>query len=487
MIARMQSVALALLAAMLIAGCADMSGLASHASLRDADSVAASRSLATTPLSPAAWPTSDWWKVFEDPQLDRLMNEALADSPTLKVAAARTRKALAFADGAKSTLYPQVNGNLAISEQRFSEHGLYPPPFAGTWNSFNQLSVNLNWELDFWGKNRAAYESALDQARMAEVDAYASRLALTVAIAQTYVQLQRAYLLLDVAELTLKEREQTYALTRDRTAAGLDSRLELKQAETAIPATRELITRLSETIALTRNALAALLGQGPDRGLAITRPAAESMRSIALPSNVPAELIGRRPDLVAQRWRIEATEQDIANAKAQFYPNINLVAFIGLQSLGYGNFLTAASRTLGVGPAVTLPIFEGGRLRANLAGTHAEYDIAVEQYNQLLADSLKDVVDQLASWRSVEQQRAQQRVALDTAQEAYDLALLRYREGIGNYLQVLSVEAPLLEQQSLAAELRARQLEISINLVRALGGGFDPGSSPLAAATPGNP
>ena len=482
MIARMQNVIATLLAATLVTGCADMGGLSTGAVQRDANSIATTKSLAGASLSPAAWPSTDWWKAFNDPQLDRLMQEALAESPTLKVAAARTRKALAFSDSAKSALYPQINANLSISEQRFSEHGIYPPPYAGTWNSFNQLTANLNWELDFWGKNRAAYESALDKARMAEVDAYAARLALSVAIAQTYVQLQRAYLLLDVAELTLKEREQTYALTRDRTAAGLDSRLELKQAETAIPATRELITRLNETMQLTRNALAALLGQGPDRGLAITRPAAESMRAIALPTNVPAELVGRRPDLVAQRWRIEATQQDIANAKAQFYPNINLIAFIGLQSLGYGNFLNSASRTLGIGPAVTLPIFEGGRLRANLAETNADYDIVVEQYNQALADALKDVVDQLTSWRSVEQQRVQQRAALDTAQEAYDLALLRYREGIGNFLQVLSVEAPLLEQQSLAAELRARQLEIAINLVRALGGGFDPAPSPLAVA-----
>jgi NodT family efflux transporter outer membrane factor (OMF) lipoprotein len=481
MIARARNAVAVLLASVAAVGCAAMDGLSTQASQRNADDLAVTKSLAGTPLSTTAWPTTDWWKAFNDPQLDQLISEALADSPTLKVAAARTRKALAFADSAKAALYPQVNGSLAITEQRFPEHGLYPPPFAGTWNTFNQLAVNLNWEIDFWGKNRAAYESALDEARVAQVDAYAARLALSVDIAQTYVQLQRAYLLLDVAELTLKEREQTYALTRDRTAAGLDSRLELKQAETAIPATRELITRLNETIALTRNALAALLGQGPDRGLAVTRPAADSMRIMVLPTNVPAELVGRRPDLVAQRWRIEAAQKNIANAKAQFYPNVNLAAFIGLQSLGSAGFLSAASRTLGIGPAVTLPIFEGGRLRANLAGADADYDIAVEQYNQALADSLKDVVDQLSSWRSLEQQQAQQRIALDTAQEAYDLALLRYREGIGNFLQVLSVESPLLEQQSLEAELRARQLAIAINLVRALGGGFDAASYPVAA------
>ena len=165
MSSRIRSIVGTLLFTTLIAGCADMGDLSTRSAQRDANGLAATKSLAGTSLSPAAWPTADWWQVFNDPQLDQLMQEALADSPTLKVAAARTRKALAFADSAKSALYPQIDGNLAITEQRFAEHGLYPPPYAGTWNSFNQLTANLNWELDFWGKNRSAYESALDQAR----------------------------------------------------------------------------------------------------------------------------------------------------------------------------------------------------------------------------------------------------------------------------------------------------------------------------------
>ena len=196
------------------------------------------------------------------------------------------------------------------------------------------------------------------------------------------------------------------------------------------------------------------------------------MPAVTLPSTVPAELLGRRPDLVAQRWRVESANKDIAVAKAEFYPNVNLIAFIGLQSIGPSGFFSAASRTMGVGPAVTLPIFEGGRLRANLAGKNAAYDIAVEEYNQALVAALRDVVDQLASFRSVAAQRVEQKQALASAQEAYDLALLRYREGLGNYLQVLSAESPLLQQQSLEADLRARQLALAIELTRALGGGY---------------
>jgi NodT family efflux transporter outer membrane factor (OMF) lipoprotein len=197
---------------------------------------------------------------------------------------------------------------------------------------------------------------------------------------------------------------------------------------------------------------------------------------------VPADLLGRRPDLTAQRWRVEAASKDIASAKAEFYPNVNLAAFIGLQSIGGGGFLTAASRMLGAGPAVTLPIFDAGRLRGNLATKDADYDIAVEQYNQTLADAMREVVDQLASLRSLDEQKRQQADALQTAREAYDLALLRYREGLGTYLQVLSAEQPLLAQESLDADLRARQLELSINLVRALGGGFE---APDAVAVKG--
>ncbi|HEY7787282.1 MAG TPA: efflux transporter outer membrane subunit, partial [Casimicrobiaceae bacterium] len=311
----------------------------------------------------------------------------------------------------------------------------------------------------------------------------AARLALTTAIGQAYAQLRRAFLQLDIAQATLHEREQILALTRDRNNAGLDSKVELNEAESALPATREQIAAIEEQIALLRHQIAALLGAGPDRGLAVARPPASALARIALPSTVPADLLGRRPDLVAQRWRVEAAGRGIASAKAEFYPNVNLLAFVGLQSLGGGGLLTAASRMLGAGPAVTLPIFDAGRLRGNLAAKDADYDIAVGQYNQALAEAMRDVVDQLASFRGVDEQRRQQTLALQTAREAYQLSLLRYREGLGNYLQVLSAEQPMLAQQSLDADLDARELQVSINLIRALGGGFEPSPAIAAGST----
>jgi NodT family efflux transporter outer membrane factor (OMF) lipoprotein len=460
----------------LVAGCAGMNGLAPQATSNDPNALGAHGALSSVRVTDAAWPAGDWWKSFRDPQLDALMSEALASNPTLDLAAARTRKALALAEGSRSALSPRVDASASTALERFPEHGLVPPPFGGTMQTLSDLQLSLSWEIDFWGKNRAVYEAALGAARAAEVDAYATRLALSTNIAQAYVQLLRAYLQLDVAKQTLASRERIAALTRDRNAAGIDSRLEVKQAEAALPATREEIAALEERIALARNAIAALMGAGPDRGLAIVRPTATASAQVALPSTLPAELIGRRPDIVAQRWRIEAASQDIASQKASFYPNVNLLAFAGVQGLAGTNLLSAASRTLGVAPAVTLPIFDAGRLRAGLAAKDADYDMAVGQYNQLLANAMRDVVDQVASFRSLDAQRTQQRIAAAPTREAYDLALLRYREGLGNYLQVLSAEQPLLAQQSLAADLHVRALELSINLVRALGGGYDPNS-----------
>src|SRR5665213_3707038 len=266
----------------------------------------------------------------------------------------------------------------------------------------SQLQVTLTWQADFWGKNRSAYEGALGAARAADVDAHAAALTLTTSLAQAYVQLQRAFEQRDIVVSTLRDREALLALTRQRTAAGLDSRVELKQAESALPATREQVAGIDERIGLLRNQIAALIGAGPDRGLAITRPALKIASRPGLPSSVPVELLGRRPDLVAQRWRVEAASRNIASAKAEFYPNVNLLLFVGLQSLSGGNLLTAASRMGGAGPAVTLPIFDGGRLRANLAGRDAAYDIAVGEYNQGLAYAMRDVVDQLVSMRSVD-------------------------------------------------------------------------------------
>jgi len=457
----------------LLSACANFGDSKTHAVRGDASQLASARSLGDATLSDAAWPAADWWKRFGDAQLDKLMDEAIAGSPTLRAADARVRKAVAVAATTGAARAPQITGNGDATRQRFPEHGLIPPPFAGTWQTTADLTANLAYDLDLWGRNKSAYEGALDEARAAQVDRHAAQLLLSTSVARAYIQLQLAHDQRDIAQAQLTQRDGLFKLVQQRKTEGLDSAVELRQAEAGLPEARERIAQLDETIDLTRNQIAALLGQGPDRGLAIERPRLQPAGVLVLPSRVPADLVGRRPDIVAQRWRIESAARNIDVKRAEFYPNVNLIAMAGFQSIGLSQLLHAGSIVAGAGPAVHLPIFAGGKLRAELAGRHADYDTAVEQYNQGLVDALRDVVDQLASMRSIDRQRAEAESAVRIAQDGYGLALLRYREGLGNYLQVLSAESQVLAQKNLQANLAARGLDVSVSLTRALGGGYD--------------
>ncbi|MBP0624028.1 efflux transporter outer membrane subunit [Cupriavidus sp. LEh25] len=468
----------------LLTSCASMKGLQTQASIGDANRLAATESLGVTPVSPAAWPKPAWWRGFGDPQLDALVEAALAGQPTLRIAAARVRQAEALAGSAEAALYPQGNLSGRTMRQRFSENGAAPPPLAGSWRWNSDVLFGLSYELDFWGKNQATFDAALDRSRAARVDYDAAELVLTTSVVRTYLRLDAAYAQRELTEQTYRQRENTLALTRQRVAAQLDSRLDMKQAESALPATRERLAAVNEVIALTQNQLAALAGKGPDAGADIRRPQLRDSFVAALPASLPAELIGRRPDVVAQRWLVEAAGHDIKAAKAQFYPNISLTAFAGLQSLSLSDFLLAGSRTFGIGPAISLPVFDGGRLRANLGARQAEYDAAVEQYNATLVTALHDVVNQLVSLRWHYERAGEQHLALQLTQEAYDLALARYRSGVGNYLQVLSAEGQVLQQKQLLIDLETQQRSLHLELIRALGGGYDPAPVPAIGAAP---
>lgn len=473
-----------LLATALMAACASTDGLRTHAHVVEANSVEASRSLANVTLSDAAWPTQEWWREFGDPQLDALIDTALRDQPSLRVAEARVRAAESIALIAGAAESPQVNASARSTRQRFSEHGTVAPPIAGTWQTINDVTVGAGWELDFWGKNRAAVDAALDRQHAAEVGVQAARLMLTTAIARTYLRLDDAYAQRDLAEQTLAQRDQIFALTRKRVAAELDSQLELTQAEAALPATRERIASIDESITLLDNQLAALEGHGPDSGLGMRRPHLAAVGPVAVPSRLPIDLIGRRPDVVAERWRVEAASKDIAVARAQFYPDISLNAFVGLQRLGFDNFLDTGSRVLGIGPAISLPLFDGGRLRGNLGVHQADYDAALESYNTTVIDAVHDVVDQLVSLDALARQGREQAQALALSEHAYDLAQQRYRAGLASYLQVLSAETQVLAQRQQSLRLQTRERELHLSLIRALGGGYAPVAAPSLARQP---
>ena len=458
--------ALPLVAVLALSACAGMNATQPQATLLKAPALGLSADPSTVVSLQDAW-----WREFGDAQLNRFIDSALASNPSLKMAQARLARALAAADITDAASGPQLNAGVDAMRQKFTATGLYPPPLAGGIYETGTAQLSGSWELDFFGRNRAALEAALGVARAAQADAAAARMLLASNVARSYFQLIRLNEQLQVAQRLLTQRGQMLELVRQRLDAGLDTRLELRQSEGTLPEARLQIETLQEQITLGRNALAALLGQ-TGASLVLEIPASAAIRNMALATNVPSDLLGRRADIAAARWRVEAATQDVGVARAQFYPNLNLVAFAGFSSIGLDRLLDGASKQWGVGPALRLPLFDGGRLRANLRGKVAELDAAIESYNATVLDAVREVTDQLASSQAISRQQEAQRSAQNFAESAYEIAVQRYEAGLGNLLQVLNAETAVLAQRRMGVDLTARALDTQVALMRALGGGY---------------
>jgi NodT family efflux transporter outer membrane factor (OMF) lipoprotein len=463
----------ALAAALLLAGCASYKGIEPEATLRTPPVPGASAQ-AVVPVR------IDWWKEFGDAQLDRLVDQALRDNPNLGVARARLRRAQAAAEGADANRYPNITGQADVTRQRFSENFIYPPPLGGSRQTVADAQANLNWELDFFGKNQAALEAALGNERASQADLAAARVVLASNVARTYFQLVRVQEQLAVANRTLQQREQQLKLVNQRVGAGLDTTLQQRQSEGAIPDIRQQIEALREQADTTRNALAALVASQDVPAVGQLPALRNEHMPAALPA-LPADLLGRRPDVVAARLRVEAGTADLRSARAQFYPSINLTGFIGLQSLGLSRLVDMGSEQWSVGPAIRLPIFDAGRLRANYRGRTADLDAAIESYNNAVLEAFHEAGDAIAAVQSVARQQAEQVQAERAAEGAYDIALQRYRAGLGTFLDVLSAETNVLAQRRLGVDLAARALDARVTLYRALGGGYSAATEEVAS------
>lgn len=444
------------------------------------NSLAADRALATAQTNEKAWPEDDWWRAYGDPQLDSLMGEALAGSPSLQIAQARLRAAQAEATRAAGPRLPNTTVNAETTRQRYSANGLYPAPYAGHYYTDGRVALDFSYDLDFWGRNREVLESARAGVRAAEADHAAARLALTVAVARAYFNLDLQFALFDVANGSLEQQNAILDLTRQRASRGLENIARVKQSETNVALMRTSVQYVEASIRLVRSQLGALVGAGPDRGADLQRPRLSAPQKVELPSTLPADLLGRRPDVVAQRWRVESATQGVAAAEAAFYPNVNLAAFAGFQTIGLSKLFNGGSAIVGAGPALSLPVFNRHELRGALQSQQAQYDLSVAQYNQTVIDAVNDVANVVTNWDALVREAVDARIAEESAQSAYSITKERYRAGLDNYLSVLSSENEVFLTQAIRAQLLARELNLTAELVRALGGGY-PGAVP-----PGN-
>ena len=458
------------LAGGLLSACAAIPKLPPAETARTGESYAVERSFAAPP---SEWPSDRWWSAYGDPQLDSLIDEALAGSPDLAAARARIVKAQALAGEARAATLPSLTGNASYQAVKQSYNNGIPAAFVPKgYNDAGRMTLDFAYDFDFFGKNRAALAAATSNAEAAGADAAAARLALSTSVASAYADLAQLFADRDAAQDAVSTRRQSLQLINDRLTNGLENREASEEARSNLASAQANLRAVEESLGLTRNRLAALLGAGPDRGLAIARPRVGGLKPFGLPTDVQADLIGRRPDVTAARLRAQAAAHGIREAKAEFYPDINLSAYFGQQSLGLDTFLKSSSVIGAIGPAVRLPIFDGGRLRANYRGAAADYDAAVDSYNGALTQALKDVADVAVSYRALDERLARSREAYDASRLAHEIALQRYRGGLATYLDVLTAENTMIVNQQVVADLQARAFTLDVALVHALGGGF---------------
>ncbi|TCW00463.1 efflux transporter outer membrane subunit [Biostraticola tofi] len=473
---------LSLCSALVLAGCAMPNGLHTQGRALDASSLASQHTLSGATLSSAHWPAVDWWNTLGDRQLDVIIRHALQNSPDLQVADARARQASASVLAAEAERLPTLDANAGMTRSRNARVD-DPNGMGKQYGTLRTLSAHFNYTFDLWGGQRAAWEAAVGRANAAEVDRQAARLTLAADVARAYNTYGHAWALVSLAELDLKRTKTMLDLASRRYNAGLDSKFQYQQTESLEASAEATLTDARQQVRTAGIRLAVLMGQGPDGAERLPRPKLIAPESVSLPPQLPAELLGRRPDLVAARWRVEAATKDIKVSRTAFYPNLNLTAAAGTKSLLGDAFFGAPSRYFSIGPALSLPIFDGGRRRADLAGSNADYDLAVAQYNQSLVDALGDIGDAISRLASMETQIQQQRRARDIAQASWDSAMERYSAGIGNYIDALSVEQQLIQSERELASITADRTDTAILLMQALGGGYQNSGPSTATST----
>lgn len=468
---RLRRTVLVVAAALALGACAQLPELGAKPEIKNAAAWASQQSLVS---NQSAWPADQWWAAYGDTQLNRLIDEALASAPSLAAAEARLRRAAAGVETSDAASAPQLSANANINSAKQSYNYLTPASMTPQgMHGYGRATLDFSWEIDFWGRNRAALAAATSELVAAQAETAQARLILTTSITSGYAELARLFAAQDTAQAAVDVRGKTAMLFRERFDNGLETLGSVRQAEARFSAAQADLLAAREQLALQRNRLAALMGQGPDRGLSIARPKVDLSKPIGLPKTLALDLLGRRPDIVAARLRAEAAAKRIDVAQAEFYPNVNLNAFVGAQSIGIGDLAKVGSRIASIGPAISLPIFNGGRLKAQLKGARANYDEAVANYEQTVTQALQSVADATVSQRELAGQLQHTTEAVGAAREAWEIARNRYHGGLSNYIDVLSAEDALLANLRGLTDLQSRSFTLDVALVRALGGGFN--------------
>ena len=444
------------------------------------------------------WPDDRWWQQFGNDELNALIEQALKENPGLKHAAARLREAEAMVKVEGARLLPFLEADASLTYERISQHGVFAalnPKVAGDKILLGILNpLSFRYEFDFWGKNRATLEAALGQAAAEEAEKAEVRLRLTTGIARAYFRGQALRQQLVVVTTLVGIRRDLRTLAETRYRLGLDNDQPVKVAVADYEAAVKRQAAVRDQLDVQRHLLARLAGKDPDDALQLfAKPAAAIPAQVTAPDHLSIGLLIHRPDLAAALYRADAAARMVKVAKTQFYPTIDLTAFVGFNALTLMKHADKLSNLLfngqsfayGVAPGLRMPWFEGGRLRGELAAHRAEYDAAVELYNDTLLDAMREVADSLSAWQTTREMLDSHKRLLTSLGEDWKLAKVRLVTGLDDEREVLRHRQPLLEQEYALRALESDQLIAAVDLIEALGGGYE--NPDLARRPPHNP
>lgn len=433
----------------------------------------------------AEWPGNFWWCGLDCPELDRIMQLALTTNPDLRATLDRVHQAWAMAAGARSRYLPSAEVRPWLANSVFGVWGFPGSSFFGPFgaNSFffwDIIPLFTSYHVDLWGEDRARVRAAVGEARAAESEVAVARLLLGATVARRYVRLAAAE-----EELRLARRREGLAgellsLSRVRGSRGVDSLFPLHTAEERLEEARQEVAGLERESRSLRNEIARLAGQGPDWGRSLVVSEASFPRRFPLPERIAFDLLGHRPDVAVARWRAQAAANQVKVAKTAFYPNLNLVAWLGFQTLNFPTLFLSPGLPLMymAGPAITLPIFQGGRLTAQLEAVTEEYQIAVERYNSVLLSALQQVADALAYWQEAVADLEAQERAVRAAAANVELSRRLFASGLNVRQDLLEMQYRLAEAESRLSVRHAQHVDSAVGLLVALGGGFEPAMTP---------
>ena len=411
---------LAFAISLLVSGCANYSGIATHEALLQMSSLGLSNQAKNV------FPAQQWWLAFNDGELNELMLSAINNNHSLKIVQSRMLSAQSIQDQANAILYPQLTAGAQTMRERLSVNGIYPPPLGGSTVTMASASLAVQWQIDWFGRERAALDATIGQTRAAQADTQAAQVLLSASVAQQYFDLAHLQLQLLIKQRLLQQSEHHASLINQRVEAGLDNTLVQHVMLADQPQIRRELSKLSENIDISRHAIALLIGTTPNATAQLMAKLPLNSQS-SMPQEIPADLLGHRADIVASRWRVDSELQGVQVAKAAFYPNINLTAFAGFESISLSQWINSNSRMIGIGPAISLPIFDAGMLRAQMKGQAIKADAAIDTYNATLLNALREVADKLSSGSAIRTQISEQNKVLMQLSQAHDLVVSRYK------------------------------------------------------------